>query len=290
MIAVGEGRLSDIERSQMERRSLAVGSWAQGDIENASTILNSVLGEPMTPRVAVQCFVSQAAFRVDVGDYSGSLDSLENAARFLEAADIRFQGAFHNQRARVHKELGHIDAALTDYAGASACFELAGDRDYQGAALLNTAGLYLLIGDLAAARASVGQSFAILSQINSVYLCQAYDTLANIELADGRLEHAVTAIGKAFELVGENGIWRQTFIETRDKIDEKLREVSSSLHQVNVDLVRWGLIKTGGNLTQTGNLAGLTHKGVSYIVDRYPDLESLRARRRKRTRLTSKFK
>lgn len=290
MIAVSGGRLSEIERSQLERRSLAVGSWAQGDIENASMILDSVLAEAMTPRVAVQCFVSQAAFRVDVGDYSGSLESLEQAARFLEAADVRFQGAFHNQRARVHKELGHVDAALTDYAGASACFEMAGDRDYQGAALLNTAGLYLLISDLAAARASVGKSIAILSQINSIYLSQAYDTLANIELADGRIEQSVLAIGKAFELVGENEAWRKTFIQTRDKIDKKLAEVSKSLHAVNADIVRWALIRTGGNLTQTGKLTGLTHKGVSYIVDRHPEMEKLRGKRRTRTRLTSKFK
>jgi tetratricopeptide (TPR) repeat protein len=289
MIAVSERELTAGERSQLERRDLAVGSWSQGNLDNADLLLDSIVDEGMSPAVAIRVFVAKAAVQAERSDYAGSLAFLQRAASFLDAADMRFQGAFYNQRARAHKELGNLDAALTDYAGASACFEAAGDADYQGAALLNTAGLYLLIGDLASARANIERALSVLNASGSSYLSQAYDTLANIELEAGHLGPAVAAIQRAFDLVGDNEIWRQTFINTRDKIEEKLRDLSGALHALNADMVRWALIKTGGNLTQTGKLTGLTHKGVSYIVDRHPEMEKLRAKRRTRTRLKSKI-
>src|SRR5689334_12063783 len=143
MIAVNEGNLTGTESSQLERRDLAVGSWRQGEIENAEILVDSVLAEPMTPQVAVKSWVSKAAFRAGVGDYDGSLRALNSAAKFLDAADLRFRGAFHNQRARVHNKLGNTDAALTDYAGACSYFEMVGDKSYEGAAYLNIAELYL---------------------------------------------------------------------------------------------------------------------------------------------------
>lgn len=282
--------LTKIERSQLERRDLARGSWAQGEIENATIILNSVLAEGMTPRVAVRCLVSQAAFRAEASDYAGSFESLGKAAELLDAADVRARGAFHNQRARIHNRMGNHSAALLDYAGASACFEDAEDRSEQGAAILNTAELYFQQGDLYQARENIDRALLVMLQCASEYLPQAYDTLANIDLAEGHIENAALAIKQAFERVGENEIWRRTFLETKEKIDKKVQELSGTLHDINVEMVRWALIKTNGNLTRAGKLTGLTHKGVSYIVDRHPELEAFRARRRTRTRLKSLIK
>lgn len=289
MIAVSDEKLTKAERSQLDRREAAVASWARGDLVGADNLLNAIIDEGMTPIVAVRVFIAKAAVQAERSDYRASLEFLNRAEHFFDAADLHFQGAFFNQRARAHKELGNIDAAFTDYTGAAQCWETIGDPGY-GAALLNLAGLYLRVADLPAARDYVEKAIAVFDETNSNYIPQGYDTLANIELADGRLEQAVVAIQKAFDLVADNEIWRQTFIETRNKIDEKLREVSTRLHQVNVDIVRWGLIKTGGNLTQTGKLAGLTHKGVSYIIDRHPDLESFRVKRRNRSHLKSIIK
>lgn len=282
--------LTDVERSQLERRRMAIGSWADGEIENATIILNSVLAEQMTPRVRVQCLVSLAAFRSGAGDYPGSFEALERAAEFLDAADPRSRGAYHNQRARIHNRIGNVDAALTDYAGASVCFEEAEDRSQQGAAILNTAELYFQKGDLYQARDYIDHALLVMLQCGSEYLPQAYDTLAKLDLAEGQIENAALAIKLAFELVGENEIWRQTFLETKGKIDEKVQELSGTLHSVNVEMVRWALIKTGGNLTQAGRLTGLSHKGVSYIVDRHPELEMFRAKRRTRSRFKSLVK
>lgn len=284
------GNLTETEQSQLERRELAVGSWAQGEIENASIILDSILAEEMTPRVAVRCLVSQAAFRAEVSDYAGSFESLGKAAELLDAADAKARGAYHNQRARIHNRMGNRNAALLDYAGASACFEEAEDRNEQGAAILNTAELYFQIGDLYQAREHIDRALLVMLQCGSEYTPQAYDTLAKIDLAEGQVANAVLAIKRAFELVGENEIWRRTFLETKEKIDRKVQELSGTLHDVNVAMVRWALIKTGGNLTQAGRLTGLSHKGVSYIVDRHPELETFRAKRRTRTRLKSLIK
>lgn len=283
-------KLTSAERSQLERREMAVGSWKQGNLENASILLDSVLSERMTPRVAVQCLVSQAAFRAEAQDYAASLASLEKAGEFLEAADVRIRGAFYNQRARAHKELGNIDAALMDYAGASACFEAAGDRDYEGAAVLNVAGLYLKIGDVAYAKTKIDIAITILAECDSNYLPQAYDTLAQIELASGQIENSILAIRQALESVGENEVWRKSFLHTKAEIDKKIQELSGTLHGVNVDIVRRALEKTGGNLTQAGKLTGLSHKGVSYIIDRHPELEAFRVKRRTRTKFKSIIK
>lgn len=282
--------LTSIEKSQLARRRQAVEAWQRGDLAAANFLLGNVLAERMTPRVAVRCFVSQAAFRAEAGNYVESLAWLEKAGRFIDAADMGCRGAFHNQRARAHKELGNIDAALMDYAGASLCAEAVGDLSYEGAAFLNIAGLYLKISDLPQARVNIDRSMSLLLKSNSEFLAQGYDTLANIELAEGHTENAVTAIQRAFTLVGENEIWRRTFLETKEKIDKKIQELSSAMHGVNVGMVQWALTKTGGNLTQTGKLTGLTHKGVSYIIDRHPELEAFRVKRRTRTKFKSVFK
>lgn len=282
--------LTDVERSQMERHDWAVDSWKQGDIEKANIFLDAVLAEDLTPRMAARCFVSRAAFRAEAGDYAGSLESIDQAAPFIDEADLQTQGSFHNQRARLHNRQGNVDAALMDYAGASACFEVAGEFSLGGAALLNVSELYLQKKDLDQARTYIDRALPLLIESDSVYLPQAFDTLANLELACGQIEKAVIAIERAFQLVGENEIWRQDFLKTRNKIREKIKQVSSALHGVNVEMVRWALIKTNGNLTHAGNLTGLNRKGVSFIIDRHPELEAFRVKRRTRTKLKSVFK
>ena len=290
MIAAIGSNQTKAESSQLERRDLAVGSWRQGEIENAEILLDSVLAEPMTDRVAVQCWVSKAAFRVDAGDYEGSLKALNAAGRFLDAADLRFRGAFHNQRARVHNKLGNTDAALLDYAGASSCFEQDGDKSYEGAAYLNIAELYIQRGDIVRARVNIDHAMSLFNESKSEYLPQGYDTLAQIELAEGYTEKALASLRQGIDLVGDHETWRRDLLKTRDKIGKKIEELSSALHSVNVEMVRWALIKTDGNLTRAGKLTGLTHKGVSYIVDRYPELEQFRAKRRTRTKYKSIIK
>src|ERR1043165_1343511 len=295
MITGIEAKLTKAESSQLERRDLAVGSWRQGAIENAEVLLDSVLAEPMTPRVAVKSWVSKAAFRAGAGDFEGSLRALDLAAEFLDAADLRFRGAFHNQRARVHNKLGNTDSALMDYTGASSCFEDAGDKSYQGAACLNIAELYLQRGDLGRARENIDRAMSLFKDSDSEYLSQGYDTLAKLELAEGKIENAVAFNQRALDLTEENEIWRKTFLDTRDRIETKLLELMGvrtveDFNAIQVAMVRRALSETGGNLTRAGELVGLTHKGVAYIVDRHPELEQFRAKRRSRTKHKSIIK
>lgn len=288
MIAVKEVQLTGVEESQLDRREMAVDEWKQGDPDAADLLLDGIIAEGMTPVVAVRVFIAKAAMSAERSDYEGSLRLLEKAAQFFDAADLHFQGSFFNQRARAYKELGNSDSAFSDYFAAEQCWEIIGDPEY-GKLLLNIAGLYLRLKDTAHARQYIEKAIPVLVETEHHCLCQGYDTFANIELADGNLERAINLIKQAIDLVGDNQIWRNTFIETRDKIDAKIRELSGSLHSLNVDMVRWALIKTGGNLTQAGKLTGLTHKGVTYIVDRHPELEQFRAKRRTRTHLKSVF-
>lgn len=289
MIAVKDARLTAVEKSQLERREVAVNEWKRGDLDSADLLLDGLVAEGMTPTVAVRVLIAKAAIRAERSDYGGSLKFLGQAAQFFDAADLHFQGAFFNQRARANKELGNTDSAFTDYFAAEQCWEVIGDPEY-GKLLLNIAGLYLRLEDTVHARRYVEKAISVLEETDHHCLCQGYDTFANIELADGNVGNAIRLIKQALDLVGENQIWRNTFIDTRDRIDATIRELSSSLHSLNVDMVQWALIKTGGNLTQTGNLTGLTHKGVAYIVDRHPELERFRAKRRTRTKYKSIIK
>jgi tetratricopeptide (TPR) repeat protein len=287
MIAVTNNYASRAERSQLERRELAVGAWAEGQVENATLILESVLSEEMAPHVAAKCLISQAAFRAELLDYAGSLLSLESAAPFVDELEAHFQGAFFNQRARARKELGQFDAALTDYAGASACFQAAGDLEYEGAAVLNVAGLYLKIGQIADAHINALRAVDLLTRAESTYLCHAYDTLASVQLQSGQTEGAVASINKALELVGENDRWRKSILATKDVIEEKLLQLLGvntvqDFETIQTGMVRRALIATGGNLTHAGNLVGLTNRGIAYVVDSHPELEPLRTKRRVR--------
>src|SRR5690349_7257071 len=282
MIAAIDGKLTKTESSQLERRDLAVGSWREGEIENAEILMDTVLSEAMTPRVAVQCWVAKAAFRAEAENYEGSLNALNAAASFLDAADLRFRGAFHNQRARVHNKLGNADAALTDYAGASSCFEAVGDKSYEGAAYLNIAELYLQRNDFSRARENVDHAVALFRESRSEYLSQGYDTLAKLEFAEGKIEKALAFNEEAFALSPDNEVWRRTFSETKDRIERKLLELLSvttvqDFTPLQIRMTRRALLKTGGNLTKAGELVGLTHKGVAYVVDHHSELESFRA-------------
>jgi tetratricopeptide (TPR) repeat protein len=216
-----------VDLSQLARKELATGSWRQGQVDNALLLIDSVVSEEMSPPVAAECFVTQAVFRAEKGDYQGSLLSLGRAAPYIDTAPIVVQGAYFNQRARAHKEMGNLDAALLDYGGAAWCYESAGRRDNEGGVAINVAGLCLKIGDLSRATANIERAITIYSSIDSDYLSQAYDTQANILLAQEKFSLALRSCDKAIALVGENDVWLQTFLVTRGKVKARLSDHSA---------------------------------------------------------------
>lgn len=276
--------LTDTERSQLERKELAKGSWRQGQVENALIVLNTILGEEMTPRVAAEILVTEACFVAEGGDFPASLESLSRAALFIESATLRVQGSFYHQRARAHKELGDIDAALTDYGGAVARWEEAGDREYEGMAALNVAGIYLGLGDLPRCSESLNKALMRFAETNSPYLSQAYDTEANLRLVQGQIETAMISISKALDLVGENDLWRQTFLITKDKIELKLLSLLGVKTVDDFTRLQTGMLRRvllqGKTFSQAGEILGLTRKGVDYLVWHKKELEEFRKVRR----------
>lgn len=274
-------------RSQIERKELARGAWAEGRPDDALLIMEEVLAEEMLPPIAAECYVTKAAFLAEKGDWEGSLESLERAAPILDSAPLRVSGTFYHQRARVHRHNGNLDAALADYTGAAVCWQTSDSKDLEGITYLNIAHVFLLIGDLEQARSNLERAFDIFRAHSHFYLSQAYDTLANLELEEGRIEAALSAIRTAFDLVGENEPWRETFAATQAKIDTKLLELLSverveDLDRIKGILVRNALLKTGGNLSRAGRLIGLTYKGVDYIVQQNAELQSVRSPRKPR--------
>lgn len=277
--------LSATERSQIERRSLALGAWKDGQVENAELILDTVLSEETSPRVAGACWISKAGFRAESGDFSGSRQALKMASSFVDSVDIETRGSFYFQRARVYRALGDTDSALTDYSGAAACWEESGNREKQGAAFLNLAELYLGVDELSTATENLNQSLALLKETGSFYLPQAYDTHAKILIKQNRPALALEAITQALSLVGDNEIWRKEFEQTKRTVEFRLLDLLgvktlSDCDRLKVVVTEKALRETGGSLSAAGRVLDATHHAVSYIVDQNKELEPFRVKRR----------
>lgn len=275
-----------LEISQLEQKELAKGAWAEGRPDDALLILDTLLAESMTPRVACEVYVTQAAFRSERGDWSGSLESLSSAAPLLESSTARVRGSFYHQRAKARKELGDLDAALVDYSGALACWD---DDEYQGKAMLNLANVYLLQANIEQAHDYAGKAIRYFRDLQSADLAQAYDTLALIYLAEEKFAEAVRFNRESIALT-QNKLWLVEFQGTRTKIElsllsvlgvDKINEMDLLNERFRFQLVKSSLARTG-SLTKTAIEVGLTNKGVDSVVKRYPELEKLRSERKVR--------
>lgn len=269
----------------MDRIDLAVGAWKGGEAENAELIIDTVAAEEMTPRIAARVYVAKAGFRAELQDYEGSWAALGKAAPFLDAAFVQTRGCFYSQRGRINKRRDNVDAALTDYSGAVACWEEAGNKELQGAAYLNLAELYLSIGNLSDASQNLNQALAIFRDIQSFYLPQAYDTEAKILLAQDRPALAYKVITKALGVVERNETWQQELEETKRQVQFRLLDILevktlADCDRLKVVVTEKALRECGGSLSAAGRILDATHHAVSYIVDQHKELEPFRVKRR----------
>lgn len=280
--------LSSVERSQLQQKALAIGAWREGRIDDALLMIDSLLERDLTARVAAECFVAQAAFRADKGDFQGSYEALELAAPMVDTMELKIRGSFYHQRGRVHKELGRFDAALTDYAGAEIVWEQCAIPENQGAAALNIAGCYLALGNIQTAQEAIGKAFDLLRPIRSFYLAQAYDTQAKIFLEERQPVRAAEAIRAALDLAGENEAWRVQFLTTQEAVEEKLLEALqvkrlSDWDRIKLNMVRRALLKSGGNPGDAAPLLGVTRHAVfSFVNTHKEELEPYRKPKRVR--------
>lgn len=227
----------DRDADQLERKRMAIGSWAEGQCENAVLILESVLSEDMSEVVAAECYVAHAAFKASLGLWRESMGSLEKAAPFIDKASVSIRGSFFHQRARAHTQLGNPEAAFTDYTGAVVCWQESGETAKVGAAELNLAGLCLVLGLVDSGLEHVDRAIVILRDSQSDYLTQAYDTKAQLLLAQDQINPALDAINTALELPTTHLNWRVSFLITRAKI--KMRSSVSAAKRDFDEAIDW---------------------------------------------------
>lgn len=271
------------DRDQLERKELARGAWREGQVDNALLIIDTVLGEEMSPEVAAACYSAKAGFLAAKGEFAAALETLRTMAPFLDAADVRIRGTFYNTRARAHRNLNNIDAALTDYTGALALWQSCGDKNYEGAVSINLAELYLILGDLRQAIDNVDHALRVLPT-DSEYVCNAFDTKAKILLADGQVVKALSFIERAIAAAGDHEDWQKRFAETINRIKERLLDSLiplvniPELEELKVQVVRHALDRAGGSVTVAAKMLNTSHQVVSYTADAH-GLE--RSKRRK---------
>lgn len=210
------------DAEQLSRRKEAKDLWSEGRLDDARLILSTVLSEEMSPAVAVQCFVTEAAFCADQGDWHESLIALERAAPMLDLVDAYTQGNFFHQRARVHKKAANIDAALTDYAGASACYEQVGSLEYAGSTKNNLAWIWIELGDLEKAAECIDYTLRLYASIETDYIGPAHDTLANVLLRKGLLREALETADLAVKESVKKADWLVDALTTRGVIKAKM--------------------------------------------------------------------
>lgn len=260
------------DRSQRRRKEAAKDIWREGRLEEALLEIRAILMEEMSPQIAAECYSTEAAILADMGDFKGSLDALTRMAPFLDAADVDTQGTFYNGRARAHKNLGDFNAALVDYSGAIALWQSCEDRNYEGAAFINLAELFLDQGDLAQARENVEHALEVLPD-GSEYTCNAYDTKAKILLADGQTVNALRLIDLALEMAGDHEGWQKRFTETREHIKQRIIDVlvpvvrMGDLDKMKIQLVSYALNQANGSVTKAAEILGTSHQVIAYTAD-----------------------
>jgi len=279
--------LSSVERSQLDRKRFAIDVWREGRIKDALLIIDVVLSEKPPPRVAGECYIAQAAFRIDDGDLAGSWQSIEKAAPLVDLLDTELRASFYLQRARIHKESARYDAALTDYSGAEMYWHECGQTEKAGAAALNLAGCYLAIGDLSAAHENLDRAFKLFRLTKSFYVPEAHDTRAQIFLAEGKLEQAARSIRVALEIVGDsNEQWRTDFLVTLDKVEACLLTALQVKKLPDCDHLRIGMVRRAlraskGSPAGAALFLGVTRHAIESLINNHPaELEPYRMKRR----------
>lgn len=264
--------LTNVERSQLERKELARGAWREGQIQKALVILEGVSREDMTPRVAGEVFVTEAAFRCAAGEFVAALQSLERAAPHLAECDARVNGAFYFHRALAHRNLWNIDAALTDYAGRIAFYQEAGDVHDEIAVRINLAELYLIREDVRQAHEHINLAFILLTP-DSIHFCNAHDTMAKVLAAQGELAEAVTHAKIAIDAAGENEQWKEASEKTLRSIKAKVLEAAECVFTVKdlkclqPKIIQRALVATNGSIIAAAKLMQTSHQHVAYVAD-----------------------
>lgn len=268
---INTSQLTAVERSQLETKELARGAWREGQTQNALLILGSITAEEMSPRVAGEVFVTEAAFRSELGDFAGSLESLQRAGPFIDECGLRVRGSFYLQRGLAKRRLGDIDGALTDYAGAASYWEELGETDYQIAALINLAELYLKTGDLEQAGEHIDSAFRVLTP-GSTHYGNAHDTKARVLLAEGDLAGAAVYSRLAVQAAGDNEGWKTAALETQDRIKAQIVDLAAhaltikDLTKLKREMIERALETSGGSVVEAARLLETSHQVVAYTA------------------------
>lgn len=244
-------------------------------------------------------------------DYAGA------QAMFREGGVKEYEAAVSNNLACLALEFGDLDMALSSADQAIAIYQRLNQPTHVARSLDTKANVLLVQGSLDLALRAIETAMGL--QVESeAWAADLYTTRGKIKARlgdftakedfDRALGIAEAAGASASVAAAAAAAIRMLTLPIEDltfyyrKADEhnspELRECArivinalpkGTIEEMEVDMVRRALIKTGGSITRAALLVGLTHKGLDCVVNRHPDqLLHLRKERRRSSIIQNK--
>lgn len=240
---------------------------------------------PLTPPgnstpIRIAAALLQASAESELKLYSASRSTLEAIAPLIEYGSAHQQAHFYGQRAHLHRKIGSLDAALTDYEGARV-WALASEDDSTIARVRNNlAKIYSELGRFDEAVKESDLAIAIARRRGEDELLgRYYDQRAQVLVDMRDYPEALKYSEKAMDLLRDSPSLAEArnthgralislgglFLETDDPLETfKAKHDAVKIIQVtlNKELVGIALEKSHGKVLPAATLLGVRHSAI----------------------------
>jgi tetratricopeptide (TPR) repeat protein len=182
---------------------LALCYWRTGEYDNASDLLQLVLGELTADNeLKAKAIIRRAVVDIDTGRLTETLDYLaDNATLFQKISNYTLKGCYHQALGDAFKDLwesekreDYLDRALVEYAATSYHFELAEHRRYRANVENNLGLIYFQIDRCKEAHNHLDRARRIFTSLkDKIAIAQVDETRARVFLKEKKDAEAAKA-------------------------------------------------------------------------------------------------
>lgn len=211
----------DDPKSWIAKSWLARAYYWDGETDRALELAEKVLSGPIDSPTRFRTLLTRASIYSDQGLSEQAFAELKQMEAIYESLAPLLKGQFHNQRGRVLRLMNETDRAIVEYDAAISFFEETKSVRCQAIAANNLAGVYLETEQFAQAHEYAIEAQRLFQGLgDKTYEAKAWDQIAQIYLADGKLDEAEVAIQSGISLVEFGNVLGECK-ETADKIKNR---------------------------------------------------------------------